>query len=145
MADISKINLNSTVYSVKDSTARSNISELANSLGTASTKDYATVAIGTDGEVGGALPTVEQIETYVSNKVTGSMHYVGMSDTLPDPSSYHSGDVIIVNHKDSEGTVLGRKEYICTRVDDTKTWEELGDEEGLYATTMELNAVKGIG
>ena len=141
MADVSKLNLNGITYNFKDATARAAIS----TYGTAATKNYATQAIGADGEDVSALPTVEQIKTYVSNKVSGSMHFQGIFDTLPVASSYEPGDVVIINIKEDE-QVVGRKEYVCVDLGVSgKAWEELGDEQGLYATTVQLNAVKGAG
>ena len=137
MADISKLNLNNSLYNIKDSTARTNVSNLENSLGTASGKDYATVAIGTAGEDVNALPSVGQIETYVSNKVSGAMHFKGvvLEPNLPPASGYDAGDVIICNNK----------EYVCYEDSEGKDWEQLGDESTLYATQTELRQAEGVG
>ena len=137
MADISKLNLNDSLYNVKDSTARSNVTNLQNSLGTASQKDYATVAIGATGEDVNALPSVGQVEAYVSNKVTGAMHFKGVAqgNELPAPADYDAGDVIIWQNK----------EYVCYANGGIKAWEQLGDESTLYATQTELRQVEGVG
>ena len=142
MADVSKIKISNVTYNLKDASVRSTIS----SYGTAVEKDYATVAIGAQGENVNALPTVDQVKNYVAPLVSGSMHFKGIFDELPAPTDYVAGDVVIVGTYDSEGTLLGRKEYVLVEpTSGTKAWEELGDEEGLYATTVQLDAVKGIG
>ena len=97
MADISKLQLNNSIYNIKDNTARANINSLSNSLGTAAYADVASVAIGVEGEDLNALPSVEKIKAYISNKVSGSMHFKGVisGEERPSPAGYDSGDIII--------------------------------------------------
>lgn len=142
MAVVSKVKINGSTYDLKDASARSTIA----SYGTAVQKDFATKAIGASGEDVTALPTVEQVKNYVAPLVSGSMHFKGIFEELPSTANYVAGDVVIVGTYDSEGTLLGRKEYVLVEpTPGTKAWEELGDEEGLYATTIQLDAVKGVG
>lgn len=89
-------------------------------LGTAAKANVATVAIEAEGEVTTALPTVGQVETYVTSKIsglTGAVHFRGIVTSLDDITDPESGDMAIV----------GVKEYIYNG----STWQELGDE-GAY-------------
>ena len=137
MADISKLQLNNSIYNIKDNTARANINSLSNSLGTAAYADVASVAIGVEGEDLNALPSVEKIKAYISNKVSGSMHFKGVisGEERPSPAGYDSGDIIIWKNK----------EFVCYENGGVKSWEQLGDDITLYATQTSLDTVKGTG
>lgn len=84
----------------------------------------------TDKTVTGAI---NEISTKVSN-LTGVFVWKGKFDTLPAVTDYEAGNVVGV----------GNKEYVLTVTENTKTWEELGDEGSylLKSTAEETYAKK---
>lgn len=107
---ISKLQVGSEVYYLKDSEAR----ELLALLGTAAKKD---VAAGVSAEDHG-LVTGAQVQAAIAG-LSGAMHFRGVVESLPATTEgYEDGDVILV----------GIKEYVCS----AGKWVELGDE-GIYA------------
>ena len=60
---------------------------------------------------------INEINTKVGN-LTGAFLWKGKFDTLPAVTNYEAGNVVGV----------GKKEYVLTVTEGTKTWEEFGDE-----------------
>ena len=60
---------------------------------------------------------INEINTKVGN-LTGAFLWKGKFDTLPAVTDYEAGNVVGV----------GKKEYVLTVTEGTKTWEEFGDE-----------------
>lgn len=60
---------------------------------------------------------INEINTKVGN-LTGAFLWKGKFDTLPAVTNYEAGNVV----------GIGKKEYVLTVTEGTKTWEEFGDE-----------------
>lgn len=121
-------------------------------LGTASTKDFATTDIETEGEVADALPTVSQVETYVKKKVSdlvGAMHFCGTVTPTGEQSDADAmnawytaksqtpkqGDVFVIS--------TNTKEYIVSEVSEAgvASYVEIGSE-GLYV--LKTQTIAGL-
>lgn len=92
--------------------------------GTAASATVAIVDIGAESEDTAALPTVEQIKTYVASQtaaLAGAVHFRGIVESTEAVTEPKSGDMCIV----------GVKEYIYNGTD----WQELGDE-GAYVAKI---------
>lgn len=77
--------------------------------------------------------SINEINTKIGN-LTGALVWKGKFDTLPAVTDYEAGNVVGV----------GNKEYVLTVTENTKTWEELGDEGSylLKSTAEETYAKK---
>lgn len=83
----------------------------------------------TDKTISGAI---NEINTKIGN-LTGALVWKGKFDTLPAVTDYEAGNVVGV----------GNKEYVLTVTENTKTWEELGDEGSyLLKSTAEETYLK---
>lgn len=75
---------------------------------------------------------INEINTKIGN-LTGAFLWKGKFDTLPAVTNYEAGNVVGV----------GKKEYVLTVTEGTKTWEEFGDEGSyLLKTTAEETYLK---
>ena len=75
---------------------------------------------------------INEINAKVGN-LTGALVWKGKFDTLPAVTDYEAGNVVGV----------GNKEYVLTVTENTKTWEELGDEGSyLLKSTAEETYLK---
>lgn len=75
---------------------------------------------------------INEINTKVGN-LTGAFLWKGKFNTLPAVTNYEAGNVVGV----------GKKEYVLTVTEGTKTWEEFGDEGSyLLKTTAEETYLK---
>lgn len=101
-------------------------------LGTAAAANVATVAIGTADEAKDALPTVGQVETYVTNEIKdleGAMHFVGVITRNEGETDEQAIARVVTEPKAGDVVVMSDngKEYIYSG----SAWREVGDE-GLY-------------
>ncbi len=122
------------------------------SYGSAVSKDYATVDIGTEGEAVGALPTVSQVKTYVTNTVKdleGAMHFKGAVTPTEGQSDEDAMDAWYTAKSETPkaGDVFvittNTKEYIISEVsaEGKATYVEIGSE-GMYV--LKTQTIAGI-
>lgn len=108
--------------------------------GTAAKANVATVDIASEGEVTTALPTVAQVEKYVTDQVKdleGAMHFVGVITREDGETDIDAIKRVITEPKAGDVVVMAdnAKEYIFVDPDPEtagdEIWREVGDE-GLY-------------
>ena len=108
--------------------------------GTAAKANVATIDIASEGEVITALPTVAQVEKYVTDQIKdleGAMHFVGVITRKDGETDIDAIKRVITEPKSGDVVVMAdnAKEYIFVDPDPEtvgdEIWREVGDE-GLY-------------
>ena len=140
---VSKINLDGTIYNLKDASAQNNIAQILNTidgLGTASQKDC-TDSVDNDDK----LATGSAIVNYVGERISGvkAFEYEIVS-TLPTASESTMHKIYLV--RDAFGTMEdGYEEWITIKTGSTYSFEKISDTNiGLEGYVPTYRTVAGL-